>query len=315
MKVLISGGAGFLGINLSKALLQDGHEVVVIDNLKTSRSPSVAMLNHPRFRFVEADVQCEIANEGYEFIFNLACPASPPKYQADPINTLLTSVIGTKNLLDLAREAACPLVQASTSEVYGNPLVSPQPESYLGNVNSWGPRACYDEGKRAAEALCFDYMNKYDVDVRVIRIFNTYGPHMQLDDGRIITSVIESILTERPVKIFGDGTQTRSFCYVSDLIRGFQEIMSLSRLSSPVNLGSDYEFSLNQLLDVFREVLAIDVAVEYVDSVADDPLQRRPDISRMTELTGWRPSTALEEGIRHTYNYFTDVEGFLVDNV
>jgi UDP-glucuronate decarboxylase len=308
-RIVVAGGAGFLGSHLCEALVAGGNRVICIDNFDTgSRQNIAALTGLKNFRLVPHDVIDPIKlGEPVDQVYNLACVASPPRYQADPVQTMMTSVLGTRNLLDLASRNGATLVQASTSEVYGDPEQHPQAEEYWGHVNPTGPRACYDEGKRAAEALCFDYLRLGKADVRVARIFNTYGPRMQPDDGRIVSNLICQALSGRPLTIYGSGEQTRSFCYVSDLIRGLVALMNATPTTEqPVNLGNPGEFSINQLAElVLRLTRARSTPVRRPLPV-DDPRRRRPDIERAMRLLGWKPEVPLEEGLRLTIAYFVE---------
>jgi UDP-glucuronate decarboxylase len=309
--VLVAGGAGFLGSHLCEALLRTGHRVMCLDNLLTGSLQNVAELEeHSSFRFFEHDVCLPFrSRERIDEIYNLACPASPPRYQADPVHTMRTCVNGTLNLLELAETHRARFVQASTSEVYGDPLEHPQREDHFGNVNCTGPRACYDEGKRAAEALCFDFLRAKRTDVRVARIFNTYGPRMQREDGRIISNLITQALSETSLTIYGDGSQTRSFCYVSDLTNALISLMAVeSNPGLPLNLGNPGEFTINELARLVVEETRTISRPKYLPLPADDPQRRRPDISRAQALLGWAPQVPLREGLRSTIAYFRNLD-------
>ncbi|MBK1794642.1 SDR family oxidoreductase [Devosia sp. WQ 349] len=309
--ILVAGGAGFLGSHLCETLLGMGAKVLCLDSFQTGRRQNIAALeNHPRFKLIEGDVRSlPMINDRLDEIYNLACPASPPHYQADPIGTMMTCVLGTKNLLDLAEANGARLVQASTSEVYGDPDVHPQREDYVGHVNCTGPRACYDEGKRAAEALCFDYLRLGKANVRVARIFNTYGPRMRADDGRIVSNLIVQALAGQALTIYGDGTQTRSFCFVSDLVAGLCGLMALQlNPEAPVNLGNPGEFTISELAEKVSQLIPGQSRLVYSPLPADDPKRRRPDISRAEELMGWRPRIALDEGLMRTVAWFAQTE-------
>ncbi len=305
--VLVAGGAGFVGSHLCDALIAEGASVICVDSFVTGRRANVAPLdNHPRFRLIEHDVSESLAiDEELDEIFNLACAASPPRYQAAPVHTMMTSVVGTANLLTLAEEHGAHFLQASTSEVYGDPEQHPQREDYRGNVNCTGPRACYDEGKRAAEALCFDFLRLGRVDARVARIFNTYGPRMQPDDGRIISTFIDQALGGRPLTVYGDGEQTRSFCFVSDLVEGLLRLMRVEpNPGAPVNLGNPGEFTVNELARLVRDGTGSPSSVVYLPLPEDDPLRRRPDIGRARDVLGWEPVVPLTEGLDLTIDWF-----------
>jgi UDP-glucuronate decarboxylase len=305
MRVLITGAAGFLGSHLSSQLLSEGHSVVGLDDLSTGRLENLSSLsNDSNFTFIEHDVRKPI-NLKVDQILNFACPASPVHYQSNPVRTIETNFLGMINLLHLARDRNIPLLQASTSEVYGDPSISPQPEEYWGNVNPIGIRSCYDEGKRAAETLCFDYKRQYDLDTRVIRIFNTYGPHMAIADGRVVSNFIVQALTDEPITIYGDGSQSRSFCYVTDLVRGIVQIMNLKKtLDSPVNLGNPNEFTMQELANRVISLTGSNSKIVYKELPGDDPRQRRPDISKAREVLGWKPEVQLDQGLNLTIDYF-----------
>ncbi|WP_349262354.1 UDP-glucuronic acid decarboxylase family protein [Geminicoccus sp.] len=305
--VLVAGGAGFLGSYLCERLIGEGWRVVCLDSFRTGASENLRPLERePRFSLIEADV-CEPLPSSIKVdrIFNLACPASPRHYQADPIHTLLTSVLGARNLLDLARANGARLVQASTSEVYGDPDQHPQRETYWGNVNPIGIRACYDEGKRAAETLCFDYMRQHEVDVRVARIFNTYGPRMRPDDGRIVSNLIVQALKGRPLTVYGTGEQTRSFCFVTDLIDGLYRLMDIeANPRAPINIGNPEEYTINELARLVTELTGSASPIVYEPLPSDDPQWRRPDITSARTVLGWSPSTSVRQGLAATIAWF-----------
>ena len=305
MRILVTGGAGFLGSHLCDRLIADGHDVTVIDNLFTGRKQNIAhLLQHPRFEFVRHDVIDPFKFE-VDQIYNLACPASPPHYQFNPIKTTKTSVMGAINCLGLAKRVKARVFQASTSEVYGDPAVHPQPESYWGNVNPIGKRSCYDEGKRCAETLFFDYHRENGVDIRVVRIFNTYGPRMHEADGRVVSNFIVQALRGQDITIYGDGSQTRSFCYVDDLIEGWLRLMAQTETVGPVNLGNPGEFTMLQLAELTLKLVGGKSKIVYKPLPADDPKQRRPDITLAQKvLGGWTPKVPLEEGLARTIAYF-----------
>jgi len=306
-RILITGGAGFIGSHLCDSLLRRGDAVICVDNLLTGRLSNVRpLLNHPDFTFIEHDVRNPLHIDGrLDRIFNLACPASPPHYQKDPIGTMKTCVIGTINLLELARQKSARLLQASTSEVYGDPEIHPQPESYAGNVNPIGPRACYDEGKRAAETLIFDYHRVHGLEVKVARIFNTYGPRMLENDGRVVSNFVVQALQGEPITVYGRGDQTRSFCFVDDLVRGLEMLMeSAASLTGPFNLGNPHEMTIEEIA---REVLACthsNSPLRFEPLPKDDPRRRKPVIDAASELLGWRPSIPLRKGLEATVAYF-----------
>lgn len=306
---LVTGGAGFLGSHLCDRLIADDWRVVCQDNLSTGRLDNVAhLLGHPRFEFVERDVCAGVPDAAFDEIWNLACPASPPRYQVDPVHTLMTNVLGARHCLELARKTRARVFQASTSEVYGDPLVHPQPELYVGAVNPIGPRACYDEGKRAAEALFFDYARMHGVQIKVVRIFNTYGPRMAPDDGRVVSNFIVRALSGEPLELYGDGQQTRSFCYVDDLIDGCLRLMRSSReITGPINIGNPGEFTVKELADLVLRMTRSTSAITTLDAKADDPKQRRPDIGRAFSLLDWSPNVGLADGLERTIAYFSEV--------
>jgi UDP-glucuronate decarboxylase len=311
--VLVAGGAGFLGSHLCDALLAEGAHVVCVDNFGTGRRENLRHLSRePRFDLVEADVIGPLpARLRADAVFNLACAASPPLYQADPEHTMLTNVLGTRNLLRLAEACGARFLQASTSEVYGDPESHPQAECYWGNVNPTGPRACYDEGKRAAEALCFDFARAGRAEARVARIFNTYGPRMRADDGRVVSNVVTQALAGEGITVYGDGRQTRSFCYATDMIDGLLRLMALetpsgARPPGPVNLGNPVELTVGDLVERVIALTGSRSAVVNRPLPEDDPRRRRPDISRAEALLGWAPRTPLEAGLRATIAWFAE---------
>ncbi len=304
-RVLVNGGAGFLGSHLCERLLSSGHEVICLDDLSTGRTANVEHLrNNKRFLMVEHDVR-KPYDIDVSLIFNFASPASPPDYQRDPVGTLLTNVLGAVNVLEVARRCGATVVQSSTSEVYGDPHVNPQPETYFGNVNTIGPRACYDEGKRSAETLFFDYHRTFGVDIKVGRIFNTYGPRMRPDDGRVVSNFIVQALKGDDITIYGDGSQTRSFCYVDDLIDGFLRFSAKPKdCIGPINLGNPAEIPVRQLADIVIRMTGSRSRIVHLPAAIDDPQQRRPDISRANELLKWQPRVPLEIGLERTIVYF-----------
>lgn len=311
MRILITGGAGFLGSNLAGFLLARGHKVIALDDLSTGRKDNIKEhLTNEDFTFVEADV-CEPYHFEVDQIYNLACPASPPHYQRDPIKTTMTCVMGTKNALDLARKTNATVLQASTSEVYGDPECHPQNESYRGNVNPIGPRSCYDEGKRVAESLCFDYQRYHGVKIKVARIFNTYGPKMRADDGRVISNMIVAASNAKPLTVYGDGSQTRSFCYVDDLVGGLAAVMNETGTSGPYNVGNPDERTVLEVAEIIKQRLDPTLAIANLDLPEDDPRQRCPDITRLTSETGWKPTTDFAVGLAATIAYFEQGIGSL----
>lgn len=308
-RVLVTGGAGFLGSHLIDRLLDQGHDVLCVDNLFTGTKKNIEHLHrHPRFEFLRHDVCLPLFVEVDE-IFNLACPASPIHYQHDPVQTTKTSVHGAINMLGLAKRLRCRIFQASTSEVYGDPTVHPQVESYWGNVNPIGIRSCYDEGKRCAETLFFDYHRQHNLDIKVARIFNTYGPRMHPADGRVVSNFIMQALRGEAITLFGDGSQTRSFCYVDDLVEGFLRLMdSPDDVTGPINLGNPNEFTIRELAELVIELTGSRSPLEFRPLPQDDPLQRKPDISLAKQKLDWEPSVQLREGLLQTIAYFRDAE-------
>ena len=307
---LVTGGAGFLGSHLCERLLADGHYVICIDNFFTGTKGNVAhLLDHPRFELVRHDVTFPLHVEVDE-IYNLACPASPIHYQHDPVQTLKTSVLGAINLLGLAKRTKARIFQASTSEVYGDPHVHPQPETYWGNVNPIGPRSCYDEGKRCAETLFFDYHRQHGLDIKVARIFNTYGPRMHPNDGRVVSNFIVQSIKGEPITIYGDGSQTRSFCYVDDLIEGIRNLMNTTRdFTGPVNLGNTSEFTMKELAEMIKGITGSKSELIYRPLPVDDPKQRRPDTSLANKVLAWSPKVGPEIGLAKTVKYFEEYCG------
>ena len=307
-RILVTGGAGFLGSHLCDRLIEDGNEVICVDNLFTGSKDNIShLLSNPKFTFICHDITAPLYDVDVDQIYNLACPASPPFYQFDPIKTAKTSVYGAINMLGLAKRCQAKILQASTSEVYGDPLVHPQPESYRGNVNTHGIRSCYDEGKRMAEALFFDYHRQHNVDIKVIRIFNTYGPRMNPNDGRVVSNFIVQALKGEDITIYGDGKQTRSFCYVDDLIEGMIRMMNSKDFTGPVNLGNPGEFTMLELAQKVLELTGSDSKLVYMPLPGDDPTQRKPVIDLAKEKLDWEPTIALEEGLKKTIEYFKGV--------
>ncbi len=304
MRYLVTGGAGFLGSHLCESLLEDGHEVLAVDNLYTGSKANIRHLyDNSNFEFMRHDITFPLFVE-VDAIFNLACPASPVHYQKFPVQTLKTSVVGSINMLGLAKRLQIPILQASTSEVYGDPEISPQHESYWGNVNPIGPRSCYDEGKRAAESLFFDYQRQFNVDVKVARIFNTYGPRMALNDGRIISNFIFQAIQNLPITIYGNGSQTRSFCFVSDLIIGLKCLMNTNRVEGPVNLGNDQELSILEVADRVVKAIGSTSIFEHLELPIDDPKQRKPDLARAKTLLNWQAQESFDSGLQKTIENF-----------
>jgi UDP-glucuronate decarboxylase len=312
-RILVTGGAGFLGSHLIDRLLEQGHEVLCVDNLFSSTKRNIDHMHaNPRFEFMRHDVCFPLYVEVDE-IYNLACPASPVHYQHDPIQTLKTSVHGAINMLGLAKRLKCRILQASTSEVYGDPVTHPQNEDYWGNVNPIGPRACYDEGKRAAETLFFDYHRQAGVPIKVARIFNTYGPRMHRQDGRVVSNFIVQALLGQPITIYGDGSQTRSFCYVDDLIDGLMRLMaSPDEVIGPINIGNTREFTILELATMVIEITGSGSEIVRKPLPGDDPKQRQPDIARARAKLGWEPTVPVREGLARTIAYF---RGLLADEI
>ena len=304
MRILVTGGAGFLGSHLCDKLLAQKHEIVCLDNLFTGSKDNIAhLLSHPKFEFVRHDVIDPFKYE-VDQIYNLACPASPPHYQYNPIKTIKTSVMGAINCLGLAKRVKARVFQASTSEVYGDPAVHPQPESYWGNVNPIGRRSCYDEGKRVAETLFFDYHRENKVDIRIVRIFNTYGPRMHPNDGRVVSNFIVQALKGENITVYGDGQQTRSFCYVDDLLEGFVRLMDQTETVGPINIGNPGEFTMLELAENVLRLTRSKSRIVHKPLPADDPKQRRPDITLAKKYLKWEPKVPLAEGLKRTIAYF-----------
>jgi len=308
MKILLTGAAGFLGSHISKKLIDNDHEVIGLDDLSTGSMKNIEQfINHPKYTFIDHDVRIPYQAK-VDAILNFACPASPVNYQKDPVRTIETNFLGMINLLHLANETGARIIQASTSEIYGDPTQSPQKESYWGNVNPIGIRSCYDEGKRAAETLCFDYRRQYNLDTRVIRIFNTYGPNMAIGDGRVVSNFIVQALRNEPINIYGDGKQTRSFCYVSDLVEGIYKLLQLrDNPDTPINLGNPNEFTILELAKVVIEITKSKSKIVNNPLPLDDPKQRRPDISLAKSTLNWEPTIQLKEGVEKTVTFFKQI--------
>ena len=304
-KILVTGGAGFLGSHLCEALLKQGHEVLCLDNYFTGSKLNILhLMNNPFFELVRHDITQPFDVEVDE-IYNLACPASPIHYQQDPIKTINTSVMGAINMLELAKQLNCKILQSSTSEVYGDPTVHPQNEEYWGNVNPIGIRSCYDEGKRCAETLFFDYYRERQVRIKVVRIFNTYGPNMHPNDGRVVSNFIIQALRGQDITIYGDGSQTRSFCYCDDLIKGLISMMETpDTITGPINLGNPKEFTIRQLAELIIELTGSPSKLKFLPAVSDDPQKRKPDITKAKEILHWEPTIELREGLLKTIDYF-----------
>ena len=307
-RILVTGGAGFLGSHLCERLLSKGCDVICVDNFYTGSKRNIEnLIGNPYFELLRHDITFPLYVEVDE-IYNLACPASPIHYQNDPVQTTKVNVHGSINMLGLAKRIKAKILQASTSEVYGNPIVHPQPETYHGNVNCIGPRSCYDEGKRCAETLFFDYFRQHKLKIKVARIFNTYGPRMHLNDGRVVSNFIVQALRGKPLTIFGDGTQTRSFCYVDDLIEGLVRLMNTNDdVTGPINLGKPSEFTMLELAKKVIELSDSKSEVIFMKLPADDPMQRRPDITMARKILEWEPEVELEEGLKRTIAYFDEI--------
>ncbi len=307
MKILVTGGAGFIGSHLCESLLDQGQEVLCLDNFLTSSKGNISPLfQNPSFELIRHDVTQPILLEADQ-IYNLACPASPVHYQYNPVKTAKTSVMGAINMLGMAKRIKARILQASSSEVYGDPQVHPQKESYWGHTNPIGPRSCYDEGKRLAETLMMDYHRQNGVDIRIARVFNTYGPRMSERDGRVVSNFVVQALRGKPLTVYGDGTQTRSFCYISDLLRGLESLMNTLHTTGPVNLGNPTEFPVLALAELVRELTGKHVEIRFEPLPEDDPKRRRPDISLARELLHWEPEIKLRDGLRHTIEYFDNI--------
>lgn len=303
-KILVTGGAGFLGSHLCTALVHQGHEVLCLDNFYTGRKANIhSLISHANFEVIRHDI-CGTISIEVDAIYHLACPASPPHYQKDPIQTTKTSIFGMLNVLELARRLKIPVLFSSTSEVYGDPVVHPQTEDYWGHVNPIGIRACYDEGKRCAETFCMDYHRQYGVDIKIARIFNTYGPNMCPQDGRVISNFIMQALQNQPLTIYGDGNQTRSFCYVDDNIAGLMKLMQSKSIHQPVNIGNPVEYTMKEIAEKIIALTGSQSKISYLPLPQDDPKQRKPDITRARTLLNWEPTISLETGIKQTTQYF-----------
>ena len=306
-RVLVTGGAGFLGSFLCEQLIQQGHDVLALDNLFTGNKRNIAhLLDNQKFEFIRHDVVEPILLE-VDWIFNLACPASPVHYQHNPVKTIKTCMLGAINMLGLAKRVKARILQASTSEIYGDPEVHPQVEDYWGSVNPIGPRSCYDEGKRVAETLMSDYRRQNGVDTRIVRIFNTYGPRMHPEDGRVVSNFIVAALRNNPLVLYGDGEQTRSFCYVSDMIKGIMQMMQQEHCPGPINLGNPGEFTIRELAEQVVELTNSRSQITYQPAREDDPGRRRPNIQLAKEQLSWEPTVPLKEGLRHTIQYFDEL--------
>jgi UDP-glucuronate decarboxylase len=307
MRILITGGAGFLGSHLSRRFITEGHEVLAVDNYYTGSKTNVQdLMSNPNFELLRHDVTMPLFVE-VDAIVNMACPASPVHYQKFPVQTTKTSVLGAINMLGLAKRLSIPILQASTSEVYGDPEINPQVESYWGNVNPIGIRSCYDEGKRVAETLFVDYQRQYDLEIKIARIFNTYGPRMAIEDGRVVSNFVIQALKNQPITIYGDGSQTRSFCYVSDLVNGICKLLfSKKSITGPINLGNPNEFTMLELAETIIELTNSNSEVKFFDLPQDDPKQRKPDISLAKDQLDWEPTVELKEGLQLTIEDFSN---------
>ena len=311
-KILITGGCGFIGTNLTKYLLsKKKYEIISVDNLNTGKKENIKKIvdldQRKNYKFIEHDIRYKI-NIKADYIFNLACPASPPKYQADPFLTMDTCYLGTKNILELAKKNKSIVFHASTSEIYGNPLVHPQAETYFGNTNAFGPRSCYDEGKRIAETLIYEYSNKYDLNCRIARIFNTYGPFMDKYDGRVISNFINQAIINEPITVYGKGIQTRSFCYIDDLIKGITGLtFNRRKLPFPINIGNNKEYSVKKIAELIIKKTKSDSKLIYLDLPIDDPIKRKPDIKLAKKYIDWTPNIFLNEGLDKTIEYFANL--------
>ena len=307
-KILITGGAGFIGSHLCKTLINENHYIICLDNLLTGSINNISeLMNHPNFEFVKHDIIEPYYRDGINEIYNLACPASPIQYKKNPIKTIKTCTAGVINMLGLAKKNNAKILQASTSEVYGNPKVHPQPEQYNGDVNPIGPRSCYDEGKRCSETLFFEYKREHNLDIRIIRIFNTYGPNMAVNDGRVVSNFINQSISKNNITIYGEGLQTRSFMYIDDLIDAMVLIMGSKDLSYPINVGNPLEISIIDLANKILDISKSTSKMIYEELPKDDPVRRKPDISKIKSLTTWRPKTSLDDGLKKTISYFKDL--------
>ena len=304
-KILITGGAGFIGSHLCKTLINENHYIICLDNLLTGSINNISeLMNHPNFEFVKHDIIEPYYRDGINEIYNLACPASPIQYKKNPIKTIKTCTAGVINMLGLAKKNNAKILQASTSEVYGNPKVHPQPEQYNGDVNPIGPRSCYDEGKRCSETLFFEYKREHNLDIRIIRIFNTYGPNMAVNDGRVVSNFINQSISKNNITIYGEGLQTRSFMYIDDLIDAMVLIMGSQDLSYPINVGNPSEITIIDLANKILDISKSTSKMIYEELPKDDPVRRKPDISKIKSLTTWRPKTSLDDGLKKTISYF-----------
>ena len=307
-RIIVTGGAGFIGSNLCDRLINEGHEILCVDNFFSGRKENIAhLLDNPNFEHIRHDITFPLYLEA-DIIFHLACPASPVHYAHDPVQTVKTNVHGAINMLGLAKRLGVPIFQASTSEVYGDPEIHPQTEDYWGNVNPIGPRACYDEGKRCAETLFFDYHRQHGIEIKVARIFNTFGPRMRIDDGRVVSNFIVQALRNEDITIYGDGTQTRSFCYIDDMVEGIIKFVGLDNdFTGPLNLGNPDEYAIQQLAEIILELTNSKSKLVYKYLPSDDPKRRKPDITLAKKKLSWEPKTTLKDGIQQTISYFSDL--------
>lgn len=307
-RIAVTGGAGFIGSHLIDQLIKRGDKVICIDNFFTGQRKNIEhLLGNPNFELIEHDIVQPLAGIDADQIYNLACPASPIHYQHNPIKTIKTSTVGMVNILGMAKQTKARILQASTSEVYGDPEVHPQPETYFGNVNTVGPRSCYDEGKRVAETLCMDYHRAHNLEVRIVRIFNTYGPRMHPQDGRVVSNLITQALSNKPITLYGKGKQTRSFCYIDDLVDGLIRMMGQDKHIGPINIGNPHELSMKELAQLIMKMTKSRSKITYEKLPQDDPKQRQPDITLAKKILKWEPSVPLEQGLQKTIEYFATI--------
>lgn len=310
MHILVTGGTGFIGSNLCKKLLHMGNIVYCIDNNYSGNKNNIHdCLNNANFKYIEHNIidKLEYNFDNIDQIYHLACPASPKAYQLDPIFTLNTNIIGTINILDIARKYNATILLSSTSEIYGDPKISPQIEEYWGNVNPIGIRSCYDEGKRVAETYMIEYKNKYNIDIKIARIFNTYGPLMNKDDGRVVSNFINQCIDNKPITIYGDGTQTRSLCYIDDLLEGLMKLMNNKITHGPINLGNPYELTILEIAEKIKLISNSNSTIQFMPLPSDDPMKRKPDITKASNILKWEPNINVDEGLKKTYDYFKNI--------